>query len=124
MFGKPFQTTGLQQKEAEDLSKLLKAGALAAPMDFVEERTVGPSLGKQNIERGLKAVVFSFLFALGFFLFYYRMFGVITCIALLLNLLMVFALMSVFGATMSPVSYTHLCSNTLARSCRPTGRAT
>ncbi len=101
VFGKQFQTTGLQQKEAEDLSKLLKAGALAAPMDFVEERTVGPSLGKQNIERGLKAVVFSFLFALGFFLFYYRMFGVITCIALLLNLLMVFALMSVFGATMS-----------------------
>jgi len=101
VFGKQFQTTGLQQKEAEDLSKLLKAGALAAPMDFVEERTVGPSLGKENIERGLKAVVFSFLFALGFFLFYYRMFGVITCIALLLNLLMVFALMSVFGATMS-----------------------
>ena len=101
VFGKQFQTTGLQQKEAEDLSKLLKAGALAAPMDFVEERTVGPSLGKQNIERGLKAVVFSFLFALGFFLFYYRMFGIITCVALLLNLLMVFALMSVFGATMS-----------------------
>jgi len=101
VFGKQFQTTGLQQKEAEDLSKLLKAGALAAPMDFVEERTVGPSLGKQNIERGLKAVAFSFLFALGFFLFYYRMFGVITCVALLLNLLMVFALMSVFGATMS-----------------------
>ncbi len=100
-FGKTFQTTGLEPKEAEDLSKLLKAGALAAPMDFVEERTVGPSLGKQNVERGMKAVAFSFIFALVFFLFYYRMFGVITCIALLLNLLMVFALMSVFGATMS-----------------------
>jgi preprotein translocase subunit SecD len=100
-FGKTFQTTGLEPNEAEDLSKLLKAGALAAPMDFVEERTVGPSLGKQNVERGLTAVAFSFIFALVFFLFYYRMFGVITCIALLLNLLMVFALMSVFGATMS-----------------------
>ncbi len=99
--GKTFQTTGLERKEAEDLSRLLKAGALAAPMDFVEERTVGPSLGKQNVERGIKAVVFSFLFALGFFLFYYRMFGVVTCVALMLNLLMVFALMSVFGATMS-----------------------
>ncbi len=101
VFGKQFETTGLQQKEAEDLSKLLKAGALAAPMDFVEERTVGPSLGKQNIERGLTAVVSSFLFALAFFLVYYRMFGLITSLALLLNLLMVFALMSVFGATMS-----------------------
>jgi preprotein translocase subunit SecD len=100
-FGKTFQTTGLERTEAEDLSKLLKAGALAAPMDFVEERTVGPSLGKENVARGLKAVSFSFIFALVFFLFYYRMFGVITCIALLLNLLMVFALMSVFGATMS-----------------------
>ena len=78
VFGKQFETTGLQQKEAEDLSKLLKAGALAAPMDFVEERTVGPSLGKQNIQRGLPAVVSSFLFALAFFLVYYRMFGLIT----------------------------------------------
>jgi preprotein translocase subunit SecD len=101
VFGKQFQTTGLERKEADDLSKLLKAGALAAPMDFVEERTVGPSLGKENVERGLTAVVFSFLFALAFFLFYYRMFGVVTCLALLLNLLMVFALMSLFGATMS-----------------------
>ena len=100
-FGKQFQTSGLERKEADDLSKLLKAGALAAPMDFVEERTVGPSLGKQNVERGMTAVAFSFIFALVFFLFYYRMFGIVTCIALLLNLLMVFALMSVFGATMS-----------------------
>ena len=99
--GKTFQTTGLDRKEAEDLSKLLKAGALAAPMDFVEERTVGPSLGRENVERGLSAVLYSFVFALVFFLVYYRMFGLVTCLALLLNLLMVFALMSVFGATMS-----------------------
>ncbi|RZA22218.1 MAG: protein translocase subunit SecD [Lysobacteraceae bacterium] len=100
--GKEFQTTGLESmKEASDLALLLRAGALAAPMDFVDERTIGPSLGKENIERGLKAVVFSFMFALLFFLFYYRMFGLITCLALLINLLMVFALMSVLGATMT-----------------------
>jgi preprotein translocase subunit SecD len=100
-FGKRFITTGLERTEAESLSRLLKAGALAAPMDFKEERVVGPSLGKQNIERGLTAVAFSFIFALAFFLIYYRMFGLVTCLALLLNLLMVFALMSLFGATMS-----------------------
>ncbi|GAB3090665.1 protein translocase subunit SecD [Lysobacter terrae] len=101
VFSNEFQTTGLSSQEAADLSKLLKSGSLAAPMDFVEERIVGPSLGKENVERGLKAVTFSFAFALIFFLVYYRMFGLITCIALLLNLVMVFALMSFFGATMS-----------------------
>ncbi len=100
-FGKRFITTGLEREEAEGLSRLLKAGALAAPMDFKEERVVGPSLGKENIERGLTAVAFSFIFALAFFLIYYRMFGLVTCLALLLNLVMVFALMSFFGATMS-----------------------
>ena len=100
--GRDFQTTGLESmKEGADLALLLRAGALAAPMDFVDERTIGPSLGKENIERGLTAVAFSFVFALLFFLVYYRMFGLITCIALLINLLMVFALMSVLGATMS-----------------------
>jgi preprotein translocase subunit SecD len=100
--GRDFQTTGLESmKEASDLALLLRAGSLAAPMDIVDERTIGPSLGKENIERGLKAVVSSFVFALVFFLFYYRVFGLITCLALLINLLMVFALMSVLGATMS-----------------------
>ena len=100
--GKEFQTTGLDSmKEASDLALLLRAGSLAAPMDFIGERTIGPSLGRENIERGLKAVVFSFVFALVFFLFYYRVFGLITCLALMINLLMVFALMSVLGATMS-----------------------
>lgn len=100
--GKEFQTTGLESmKEAADLALLLRAGALAAPMDFVDERTIGPSLGKENIDRGLKAVTYSFLFALGFFLVYYRTFGLITCLALLINLVMVFALMSMIGATMS-----------------------
>lgn len=101
VFGKNFQTTGLEKTEAENLAKLLRAGSLAAPMDFIEERVVGPSLGAENVERGTKAVMYSFLFALAFFLVYYRMFGLITCLALLLNLLMVVAVMSVFGATMT-----------------------
>ena len=101
VFGKNFQTTGLENTEAENLAKLLRAGSLAAPMDFIEERVVGPSLGAENVERGTKAVMFSFLFALAFFLVYYRMFGLITCVALLLNLLMVVAVMSLFGATMT-----------------------
>ena len=102
VFGKDFQTTGLgSPKEAADLALLLRAGALAAPMDFVEQRVVGPSLGKENVERGLRAVMFSFAFALAFFLIYYRMFGVITCVALLLNLLMVVAVMSFLGATLT-----------------------
>ncbi len=102
VFGKEFQTTGLESaKEAGDLALLLRAGALAAPMDFVEERIVGPSLGAQNITSGLRAVGYSFLFALVFFLFYYRLFGVITCLALLMNLLIVLAFLSVMGATMT-----------------------
>jgi preprotein translocase subunit SecD len=102
VFGKEFQTTGLESpKEASDLALLLRAGALAAPMDFVEQRVVGPSLGKENVERGLTAVKYSFLFALGFFLVYYRMFGLITCVALLINLLMVVAVMSFLGATLT-----------------------
>ena len=100
--GRDFQTTGLDSmKDAADLSLLLRAGALAAPMDFVEQRVIGPSLGKENVERGLRAVTYSFAFALAFFLVYYRMFGLITCLALLLNLLMVVALMSLLGFTLT-----------------------
>lgn len=102
VFSKEFRTTGLDNaQEASDLALLLRAGSLAAPMDFIEQRIVGPSLGAENVQRGLKAVSFSFAFALIFFLIYYRMFGVITCLALLINLLMVIALMSLFGATMT-----------------------
>ena len=101
VFGKQFQTTGLEKTEAEDLAKLLRAGSLAAPMDFVEERIVGPSLGKENVERGVTAVLYAFLFTLVFFAVYYRMFGVITGMALLFNLLIVVAVMSIFGATMT-----------------------
>lgn len=102
VFGKEFQTTGLDSaKEAADLALLLRSGSLAAPMDFIEERIVGPSLGRENIERGLTAVMYSFAFALIFFLFYYRVFGIITCLALLLNMLMLIAVMSRFGATLT-----------------------
>ncbi|MDQ3617972.1 MAG: protein translocase subunit SecD [Pseudomonadota bacterium] len=102
VFGKDFQTTGLESMRfAADLALQLRSGSLAAPMDFVEERVVGPSLGAENVERGMKAIVYSFMFTLVFFLVYYRMFGVITCIALLFNLLMVAAVMSLFGATLT-----------------------
>ncbi|HEX7990720.1 MAG TPA: protein translocase subunit SecD [Stenotrophomonas sp.] len=101
VFGKEFQTTGLEKTEADGLAKLLRAGSLAAPMDFVEEYVIGPSLGKENVDRGVKAVVFSFIFTLVFFAIYYRMFGVITSVALLFNLLIVVAVMSMFGATMT-----------------------
>ena len=101
VFGKNFQTTGLEKKESEELAKLLKSGSLAAPMDFVEERVVGPSLGAENVERGITAVVYAFMFTLVFFTIYYRMFGLITSVAMLFNLLIVVAVMSLFGATMT-----------------------
>ncbi|GHD67626.1 protein translocase subunit SecD [Luteimonas padinae] len=101
VFGKQFQTTGLEKAEADSLARLLRSGSLAAPMDFIEERIVGPSLGKENVARGTTAVLYAFVFTLLFFGIYYRMFGLFTCVALLLNLLMVVAIMSVFGATMS-----------------------
>ncbi len=101
VFGKQFQTTGLEKAEADSLARLLRSGSLAAPMDFIEERIVGPSLGKENVARGTTAVLYAFVFTLLFFGIYYRMFGLFTCVALLLNLLMVVAIMSLFGATMS-----------------------
>ncbi|HBK45948.1 MAG TPA: protein translocase subunit SecD [Xanthomonadaceae bacterium] len=101
VFGKNFQTTGLEKSEAENLAKLLRAGSLAAPMDFVEEYVIGPSLGAENVERGVTAVVYAFLFTLVFFTVYYRMFGAITSVALLFNLLIVVSVMSLFGATMT-----------------------
>jgi preprotein translocase subunit SecD len=100
-FGAKFHTTGLEAEEAKSLSAQLKAGALAAPMVFAEERVVGPSLGAENVRSGMQAVLYSFGFVMLFFLVYYKMFGVVTNIALLLNLLLVVALMSLFGATLT-----------------------
>ncbi len=102
VFSKSFQTTGLDSaQEAQDLALLLRAGALAAPMDIIQERVIGPSLGAENISRGVQAVFWSFLFVLAFFLVYYRVFGLITNIALAMNLLMLVAIMSILGATLT-----------------------
>lgn len=101
VFSREFQTTGLEKQEADDLSRMLRSGSLAAPMDFIEERIVGPSLGAENVARGVTAVGYAFLFTLFFFMLYYRMFGLITSVALLLNLVLVVAVMSIFGATMT-----------------------
>ncbi len=102
VFGRKFQTTGLgSSTEAAELALLLRAGSLAAPVDIVEERIIGPSLGRENIERGWVAVTFSFVFVLVFFVIYYKVFGIVTNIALLLNLLLVVAVMSLMGATLT-----------------------
>lgn len=102
VFGKEFMTTGLESsKFASDLALQLRSGSLAAPMDFIEERVVGPSLGAENVASGKAAIEYAFIFTLAFFLVYYRMFGLITCLALLINLLMVVAVMSLFGATLT-----------------------
>jgi preprotein translocase subunit SecD len=102
VFSNNFQTTGLgSQQEAADLARLLRAGSLAAPMVIIEERIIGPSLGAENVQRGMQAVFWSFMFVLAFFLVYYKTFGIVTNLALLLNLLMVVAIMSVIGATLT-----------------------
>ena len=101
VFGKEFQTTGLAPDEAAQLATQLKAGALAAPVDIVEERVIGPSLGRENIEAGRKAVMLGFLLVCALMIFYYRMFGVISVTALLVNLILLIALLSVFSATMT-----------------------
>ncbi|KAA2284202.1 protein translocase subunit SecD [Arenimonas fontis] len=102
VFGRNFQTTGLDSmEEAATLARLLRAGSLAAPMVIIEERIIGPSLGAANIAAGTQAVFWSFMFVLAFFLVYYKTFGIVTNLALLLNLLMVVALMSVIGATLT-----------------------
>ncbi|RMD80766.1 MAG: protein translocase subunit SecD, partial [Gammaproteobacteria bacterium] len=99
---KRFQITGLEStREARDLALLLRAGALAAPMDIVEERTVGPSLGKDNIAQGKRAVVVGFLLVVAFMALYYRVFGLIADLALVLNLVLLVALLSMLQATLT-----------------------
>jgi len=101
-FGKRFQTTGLDSmSEASQLALLLRAGALAAPMEIVEERTVGPSLGKDNVEQGFKSVVIGFVLVLVFMAVYYRVFGLVADLALFANLVLLVALLSMLGATLT-----------------------
>lgn len=102
VLGRQFQTTGLDSpEEAAQLALLLRAGSLAAPMQIAEERIIGPSLGAENIRAGVNAVAYSFIFVLVFFVVYYKMFGLITNLALFINLLMVVAVMSILGATLT-----------------------
>ncbi|MCA6064984.1 protein translocase subunit SecD [Thalassolituus marinus] len=99
--GNSFRITGLESAEASELALLLRAGALAAPMYFVEERTVGPSLGKENIEQGVNSVILGLALVLGLMAIYYRLFGMVANIALLANIVILIALMSMIGATLT-----------------------
>ena len=99
--GYNFRITGLELGEARDLALLLRSGALAAPMYIVEERTVGASLGEENIERGQQSVVVGFILVMIFMLFYYRGFGLAANLALIANLTLLVAVMSVLGATLT-----------------------
>ena len=99
--GFQFRITGLSLREAQDLALLLRAGALAAPMYIVEERTVGASLGDDNIAAGWQSVAIGFALVLVFMLVYYRFFGLAANIALTSNLMLLVAIMSVLGATLT-----------------------
>lgn len=102
VFSKQFQTTGLgSMKTASELSLLLRAGSLAAPADIVEERVIGPSLGQDNINKGEKAVVLGLLSVLILAALYYHLFGLIADIALVLNLVLLVAVLSLFQATLT-----------------------
>ena len=100
--GKRFQITGLDNtEEARDLALLLRAGALAAPIEIVEERTVGPSLGAENIEQGFRSVIIGFVLVLIFMGVYYRVFGLVANLALTFNLVMIVAVLSMLQATLT-----------------------
>ncbi len=99
--GYRFRITGLELGEARDLALLLRAGALAAPMYIVEERTVGASLGAENIEQGMRSIAIGFALVLIFMVVYYKGFGLAANIALTMNLVLLVAVMSVLGATLS-----------------------
>ncbi|MFB3124565.1 MAG: protein translocase subunit SecD [Woeseiaceae bacterium] len=100
-FKNNFQITGLTPIEARDLALLLRAGALAAPVYKVEERTIGPSLGQDNIDRGFNAVRIGFLAVVVFMAFYYRWFGMIANLALFSNLMFIVALLSLLQASLT-----------------------
>jgi preprotein translocase subunit SecD len=102
VFGKNFQTTGLgSPKEASDLALLLKGGSLAAPVDIVEERVIGPSLGQDNIQKGLRAVTLGLALVLLAAALYYKLFGLVADVALFFNLVILIAVMSAIGVTLT-----------------------
>ena len=100
--GTQFRITGLDSpQESSELALLLRAGALAAPMRFVEERTVGPSLGQDNINAGILSMQLGMTLVLLFTLFYYRIFGVAASLALGTNIVLLVAIMSILSATLT-----------------------
>ena len=102
VLGTSFRITGVgSPAEASELALLLRAGALAAPMKFVEERTVGPSLGKENIELGMKSIMIGFSLVVLFMIFYYRIFGLAANISLIINLVLITGIMSLLGASLT-----------------------
>ena len=102
VLGTSFRITGVgSPQEASELALLLRAGALAAPMKFVEERTVGPSLGKENIELGMRSIMMGLALVIIFMTFYYRVFGIAANISLLINLVLITGIMSLLGATLT-----------------------
>ena len=102
VLGTSFRITGVgSPQEASELALLLRAGALAAPMKFVEERTVGPSLGKENIELGMKSIVIGLTLVVLFMAFYYRVFGLAANVSLFINLVLITGIMSLLGATLT-----------------------
>lgn len=100
-FSNRFQITGLESMEARDLALLLRAGSLRAPVEIIEERTVGPSLGKDNIQKGFMSVLIGFCLVLVFMVVYYKGFGIIANIALTANLIIIVAVLSLIQATLT-----------------------
>ena len=101
VFKNSFQITGLTPIEARDLALLLRAGALAAPVYKIDERTIGPSLGQDNIDRGFNAIKIGFLAVIVFMVIYYRAFGLIANVALLSNLVFIVAMLSFLQASLT-----------------------
>ena len=102
VLGSSFRITGLDSNaEAAELALLLRSGALAAPMYFVEERTIGPSLGKDNIEKGLFSTQVGYLLVFIFMIIFYRVFGLIANIALAFNLIIIVAVLSILGSALT-----------------------
>jgi preprotein translocase subunit SecD len=101
-FGRRFQTTGLDStEEAHDLALLLRSGALAAPIEIIEERTIGPSLGQDNIDQGFRSVLIGLALVLVFMAVYYRVFGLVANLALVMNLVLIVAILSILQATLT-----------------------
>ncbi|MCP4126240.1 MAG: protein translocase subunit SecD, partial [Gammaproteobacteria bacterium] len=101
-FGSRFQTTGLDSSsEAHDLALLLRSGALAAPIEIVEERTIGPSLGQDNIDQGFRSVMIGLVMVMIFMAVYYRVFGLVANLALMMNLVLIVSILSALQATLT-----------------------